>query len=158
MKDRRVTISIRDMERQSRGRDAKTPTLRPRTRGDCLRRPRPCPYVSCRYHLFLDITPIGSIKMPFGDEVEALSQMEHTCSLDAADAGEHTMTKIGQYMGVTGARAQQEVVSAMAKLRRLAEEAGLSLEDLIHGLDPGGEGALGYDLMSSMPQEGEEGG
>lgn len=28
---------------------------RPRTRGDCLTMPRPCPWVGCRHHLLLDV-------------------------------------------------------------------------------------------------------
>lgn len=28
---------------------------RPRTRGDCFRLPRPCPFVGCRHHLYLDV-------------------------------------------------------------------------------------------------------
>ena len=35
---------------------------RPKTRGDCANVARPCPYVSCKYHLYIDVNPgTGSI-------------------------------------------------------------------------------------------------
>ena len=34
---------------------------RPRTRADCDGRPRPCPYLACRYHLLVDISPGGGV-------------------------------------------------------------------------------------------------
>jgi hypothetical protein len=39
---------------------------RPRTRGDCEDVVRPCPYVSCKYNLYLDVNPhTGSIKLNY---------------------------------------------------------------------------------------------
>jgi len=54
---------------------------RPRTFGDC--EPGPCPWVGCRYHLYLDVDPdTGRLTLNFPDlEVDAL---EETCSLRAA--------------------------------------------------------------------------
>lgn len=34
---------------------------RPRTRGECLGGYRPCPWVSCRHHLGVDVTEVGSL-------------------------------------------------------------------------------------------------
>lgn len=39
---------------------------RPRTRGDCEGRPRPCPWVGCRHNLLIDVTPAGSIVLNAG--------------------------------------------------------------------------------------------
>lgn len=55
---------------------------RPQTRGDCENGPRPCPFVGCRHHLYLDSTRRGSMKTNFPDVDPA--DMEHTCSLDPA--------------------------------------------------------------------------
>src|SRR5688572_696068 len=42
--------------------------LRPATRGECKEEARPCPWVSCKYHLYLDVNPeTGSIKLNFPD-------------------------------------------------------------------------------------------
>ena len=42
------------------------------TRAECVEGPRPCPYVSCKYHLYLDVQHrTGAIKLNFPDiEVE----------------------------------------------------------------------------------------
>ena len=40
---------------------------RPKTRADCIGDPRPCPWVGCKYHLFLDVIPkTGSIVFNVG--------------------------------------------------------------------------------------------
>jgi len=59
---------------------------RPRTRGDCTDGPRPCPWVSCRHHLALDVNEhTGQVRIVI--PVEALDQAEHTCALDVAEHG-----------------------------------------------------------------------
>src|SRR5262249_28750008 len=41
---------------------------RPRTRAECAEGQRPCPWVSCKHHLYLDVNPeTGSIKLNFPD-------------------------------------------------------------------------------------------
>src|ERR1043165_9901842 len=30
---------------------------KPRTRAECAEGPRPCPFVSCKHHLFIDLSP-----------------------------------------------------------------------------------------------------
>jgi hypothetical protein len=52
---------------------------RPRTRGDCKDGARPCPFVSCAHHLYLDVSAeSGAIKLNFpdleADELEASAQ------------------------------------------------------------------------------------
>jgi len=59
---------------------------RPITRGECKDAPRPCPWVSCKYHLYLDVNPeTGSIKINFPD-LEPW-ELNETCALDVADRG-----------------------------------------------------------------------
>lgn len=36
---------------------------RPRTVGDCRKGPRPCPWVSCRWNLLVDVLPDGSLTL-----------------------------------------------------------------------------------------------
>lgn len=129
----RSTLYIRDMQRAKPRPQTELPQHnRPITRGDCVEGPRPCPFTSCRYHLFLDVTPAGSIKMHFAGEEEALAQMEETCALDVADKGGMGMDTIGKYFNVTGARIQQEVSEALKKMRVDCESKGIDIMDLLH--------------------------
>lgn len=87
---------------------------RPRTRGDCEGGPRPCPYVGCRYHLYLDVTPSGSIKFNYPDlEPEDL---EHGCSLDP-DVQGISLVEVQRITGLTKQRVQQIETQALEKLR-----------------------------------------
>lgn len=121
---------------------------RPRTRADCAGGPRPCPFVSCRHHLALDVseataTTMGEQYRPVftplalqDDPAEALRAMTHTCSLDAAEAGPLTLEEVGEALGCTRARAQQLEVIALAKFTR--RMAGVDFEDhreLRRGID-----------------------
>ena len=57
---------------------------RPQSRGDCAEGERPCPYVSCKYNLYVDVNPrTGSVKMNFPDK--ELWELAETCALDVAD-------------------------------------------------------------------------
>lgn len=121
----RVTVHVRDMP-EPEGPEPKRHS-RPRTRSECRIGPRPCPYVGCRYHLFLDFTPMGSIKFNFGDSVDALDAMPDTCALDVAERGEHDMATLAARVNVTPARVQQEVAEAMQHVRRLAHTDAINL-------------------------------
>lgn len=79
---------------------------RPTTRGQCRNGLRPCPWISCRYHLYLDITQGGSIRINFPELT--LEEMEHTCVLDVAEK-EHgcTLERIGELMNLTRERVRQ---------------------------------------------------
>ena len=88
---------------------------RPSSRGDCNNVCRPCPYVSCRYHLYLDVhLGTGSLQMNF-PELEPW-EIEQSCALDLADAGEHTLDEVGVTLNVTRERVRQIEVKAFAKL------------------------------------------
>jgi hypothetical protein len=79
---------------------------RPSCRADCANGPRPCPWVSCRYHLYLDINAdTGTIKFNFPER--EIWEMEHTCALDLADAGELTFEQIGDALNLTRERIRQ---------------------------------------------------
>lgn len=91
---------------------------RPRTRADCVNGIRPCPFVGCEHHLYLDITAAGNIKLNFPD-IEP-DQLEHSCSLDIADAGEHTLEQIGALINTTRERVRQLEGLILRKLARRA--------------------------------------
>jgi len=92
---------------------------RPVTRGDCLaggsNAARPCPWVSCAYHLALDVSDSGNIKLTFpGTEVE---DMQYTCALDLAEGDGATLDEIGAAQNVSRERVRQIEVKAIAHLR-----------------------------------------
>jgi len=89
---------------------------RPRSREDCKRAERPCPFVSCKYHLFLDVNPnTGSIKLNFPDlEVWEISE---TCALDVADRGGITLEEVGELLNLTRERIRQVEAAGLEKLR-----------------------------------------
>jgi hypothetical protein len=89
---------------------------RPRTRGDCGAEARPCPWVACKHHLYLDINPeTGSIKINFPDREPW--ELEHTCALDIAEAGGKTLDEIGEITNLTRERIRQVEVRGLGKLR-----------------------------------------
>lgn len=94
---------------------------RPMRRADCIDGPRPCPWLSCRHHLALDVGSSGSITVypPADEDGElALEAMADTCSLDVADRGEHTLEEVGEVLGVVRERVRQIVDVALERVRR----------------------------------------
>jgi hypothetical protein len=89
---------------------------RPRTRAECKNEARPCPWVACKHHLYLDINPeTGSIKINFPD-LEPW-EMENTCALDVAEQGSKTLEEIGVITNLTRERIRQVEVRGLLKLR-----------------------------------------
>lgn len=119
----RVNLPILDEEDAATHEElAELDAIRPRTRGDCVDGPRPCPWVGCRHHLYLEVSSrTGRISVPHGEGVEPWDLAE-TCSLDVADVGEQaTSGVVGELLGgFTRARVDQ--VEAQAK-RRMAPRA-----------------------------------
>lgn len=101
---------------------------RPVTRGDCLpggcNEQRPCPFVSCKHHLYLDVNDkIGSIKVNFPER--EVWDMKETCTLDIADKHEITLEEVGLVMNLTRERVRQLETRGLAKLKALSEAAAL---------------------------------
>lgn len=88
---------------------------RPKSRGDCADGPRPCPWVSCKFHLYLDVNPeTGSIKLNFPDL--EVWEMADTCALDVADRGGITLEEVGEILNLTRERIRQVEVLGLSKL------------------------------------------
>lgn len=93
---------------------------RPRKRVDCKGGARPCPYVGCRYNLYLDIKRNGSIKLNF-PRLEVWN-MPETCALDVADSMAEsrgcTLREIAGLMGLTRERVRQMELNILSRLRK----------------------------------------
>jgi len=118
------TISIRRLSKAelNRGRELypETDYWRPESRGDCREMERPCPFVACKYHLYIDVHPVrGSIKINFPDV--DVWEMTETCALDIADRGGITLEEVGQIMNLTRERVRQLETAGLAKLQGLGE-------------------------------------
>jgi Sigma-70, region 4 len=95
---------------------------RPRTRAECLQMERPCPFVSCEHHLYLDVNPdSGAIKLNF-PHLEVW-EMPETCSLDVADRGGITLEEVGAILNLTRERIRQVEVRGLVKIRHRNGEA-----------------------------------
>jgi len=97
---------------------------KPRTRAECVDGPRPCPFISCKHHLYVDVSPrTGAIKLNFPDlEVWELAE---SCALDVADRGGTTLEDVGAIMNLTRERIRQVEVKALAKMEALADMEAL---------------------------------
>ena len=117
---RSKTIALRKLTNEERAELesilAEVELDRPDHRDACRMAERPCPYVSCKYHLYLDVNPhTGSIKLNFPDlEVWELSE---TCSLDVADRGGITLEEVGELLNLTRERIRQVEAAGLEKLR-----------------------------------------
>ena len=91
---------------------------RPKTRGECRDGPRPCPWVGCRHHLYLEVSAVGGIRVNYykGGEVHGRPvkvarepwELPVSCSLDVAErANGRTLEEVGQILEITRERVRQ---------------------------------------------------
>jgi hypothetical protein len=123
---------------------------KPKARQDCLGTDRPCPYVSCKHHLYLDVSPrTGAIKLNFPDL--EVWEMKETCALDVADRGGTTLEDVGAIMNLTRERIRQVEVRALAKLEALKE-----MEALRDYVDEGPVGKRRLPVINEDDEDEEE--
>jgi hypothetical protein len=127
------TISIRRLSKAEINRGKKLypeeTYWKPISRGECAHMERPCPFVSCKYHLYIDIHPVrGSIKVNFPDQ--EVWEMTESCALDVADRGGITLEEVGEIMNLTRERVRQLETLGLSKIQsnediyKLAEYLG----------------------------------
>jgi len=99
---------------------------RPISRAQCPEY-RPCPYVSCRYHLYLDVTRRGRLRINFPNQ--NVTDLESTCSLDLAAHGPKTLEQIGEIMGGISRERVRQI--EQAALTALKEQGEVELADFL---------------------------
>jgi hypothetical protein len=125
---------------------------KPRARQQCAHGVRPCPYVSCKHHLYVDVSPrTGAIKLNFPDL--EVWEMGDSCALDVADRGGTTLEDVGAIMNLTRERIRQVEVKALAKLEALRDM--MALRDFV---DEGPVGKRRLPTLSKAELRGIEGG
>jgi hypothetical protein len=88
---------------------------RPTTRADCADGARPCPFVSCRHHLYLDVSEKGWLKL--NHPHKEVWDMEDSCSLDIAERDGITLERLGQLFNVSLEGARQIEADTLDELR-----------------------------------------
>lgn len=122
---------------------------------------RPCPFVSCKHHLFVDLNQrSGGMKLNFPEfdvwqlasmsaaalvelDDETLRVMESenpgstfpSCSLDVSDVLGITLERVGVYLNVTRERARQLETLAQHKYKVGIVEVALHVDDVFSGGD-----------------------
>jgi hypothetical protein len=100
---------------------AELAAARPRRRLECMNGPRPCPFVGCKFNLFLDVSErTGSIKLNFPDLEPGDMPPESSCVLDIAERGGLTLEQAGEVLNVTRERMRQLEELVLHKLKRSA--------------------------------------
>jgi hypothetical protein len=118
---RGVTISCKSLTREevvlkSKLDDQEFHLIKPKTRAECKDMERPCPFIGCKYHLYLDINKNnGSIKFNFPDL--EFDELDQTCALDIIEKGETTLEDIGKHMNLTRERVRQIQDNVIEKLK-----------------------------------------
>jgi hypothetical protein len=124
--------------------------VKPRTRAECANGERPCPFVSCKHHLYLDVSArTGAIKLNFPDL--EVWEMTETCALDVADRGGTTLEEVGAIMNLTRERIRQVEVKGLAKLQALKDMN--ALRDYV---DEGPVGKRRLPILSRDEDDEEE--
>ena len=122
---------------------------KPTTREECVDGPRPCPFVSCKHHLYIDVSPrTGAIKLNFPDL--EVWDMGESCALDVADRGGTTLEDVGAIMNLTRERIRQVEVKALAKLEALKDM--MALRDYV---DEGPVGKRRLPRLSKAELDGD---
>jgi len=119
---------------------------RPLLRAQCASMARPCPFVSCRYHRFLDVNEEkkgSQIKLNFPHVLDYTGinerEMAQSCILDLVDDGDRTLDEVGEILNLTRERVRQIEASALKKLRANEATRQLARELMKRRLSLAGE-------------------
>jgi hypothetical protein len=117
---------------------------RPQTRADCVDGPRPCPWVSCRYHLYLDVAlgegraVKGALRLNFPDA--DVDEIPETCALDVADRGGAQGEQLATLLNLTRRGAEKLGRRIEARLKRIVGSAKVYDDGRSERVRPGDHG------------------
>jgi Sigma-70, region 4 len=89
---------------------------RPATRGECRHGLRPCPYVGCRHHLYLEVKPTGALTLSW-PHLQPW-EVPESCALDVAERDSHTLDEIGEVLNLSWERIRKIEAQALIRLRK----------------------------------------
>lgn len=127
----RVILKVSEMERMEQAGELPIVVYppgveRPRTRGDCAGGPRPCPFVTCRYNLYLEVLPNGAVRLPFPEREPEDVPPEASCALDVADGGANRREEVSALMNISR-EAVRQIEDQV--IRRIRHRRGDSLRE-----------------------------
>lgn len=129
----RASKPLRRRELQERAKRLAEPPLPTRPASDELCRAAglgesvQCPFVSCRYHLGIEVMSKGALRVIYPHWEDGADPAEPTCTLVEALKGYHTAEEMGRVLGVGVNRISQIEASALAKV---AARFGMTREQL----------------------------
>jgi hypothetical protein len=89
---------------------------KPKTRLDCKNIERPCPWVGCKHHLYLDVHPTRHYIILNFPDIEPW-ELHPSCTLDIVDEFDGLVLEtIGRIMNLTRERARQIEKQGLFKL------------------------------------------
>ena len=90
---------------------------RPQYRGQCKDEERPCPWVSCKYHLYLDVKK-GVIR--YADKDKEPWEMKESCVLDVIEnSGAMVEEDIADILSIHRSRVEQIMYQIKLKLQQI---------------------------------------
>ncbi len=94
------------------------PDTRPKTRGECADMPRPCPFLSCRYHLAHGaVSPHARPPLNNDQSSDLISGLPESCTLDIADRTDKpSIAEVARHMGVSMQAVQATERRALHKI------------------------------------------
>lgn len=95
---------------------------RPKLRSECRDGPRPCPHVACVHNNFLNVTSAGRIQIAHGKRLPEDVPPDESCSLDVADGGPQTLSRVGEILGLTRERIRQIENKCLEKIRKTVDQ------------------------------------
>ena len=95
---------------------------RPKHREECRDGPRPCPLVGCPHNTFLNVTGTGRIQLAHGKRQPEDVPPDESCSLDVADSGPQTLSRVGEILGLTRERIRQIENRCLEKIRKTVDQ------------------------------------
>jgi len=103
----------------------------PKHRGDCQDQERPCPWMSCKWHMLHMQSTHKTLALRKGTDDEILDyvwSLPWSCVLDLADRGDATLEEIGECTGMTRERIRQ-----IEGRKRLSGHTDMGIVRLRHG-------------------------